>query len=142
MELEEKLLLAFATGLFSLLGGFLGAFLVRRTQYEKWLRESRSPVYAKFLELMHDARKNTTETIYDQSLKKLQRDIKITDHYNTPLNYMKIVRLYLPKNLRNEFEKLGQEIWSLHASIDLGQSRLTKMDEKLDKVQGIFESNL
>jgi hypothetical protein len=142
MELEEKLLLAFATGLFSLLGGAWGAFLARRSQYEKWLRESRSNVFAKFLELIQEARSKTTDTIYDESLEKLQRDIIITEHYNIPLNYMKIVRLYLPKNSRNNFEKLGREIWSLHASIDLGQSRIQKMEEKLDEIQGIFETNL
>ena len=142
MTLEEKLLLAFASGLFSLLGGVLGAFLTRRTQYEKWRRESRSQVYAKFIELIQNSRKSTTVAIYDQSLDKSQRDIKITDYYNTALDYMKIVRLYLPKNLRNDFEKLGREIWSLHASIDLGQSRLAVMDKKLDDIQEIFEANL
>ena len=142
MTLEEKLLLAFASGLFSLLGGLLGVFLARRTQYEKWLRESRSQVYAKFIELIQNARRNTTDAIYDQSLDKSQRDIKITDYYNTALDYMKIVRLYLPKSLRNDFEKLGREIWSLHANIDSGQSRLTVLDKKLNDIQEIFESNL
>jgi hypothetical protein len=35
MTPEEKILLAVTSGLFSLLGGLLGAFLARRTQYEK-----------------------------------------------------------------------------------------------------------
>jgi hypothetical protein len=42
-----EIVIAITAGLFSLLGAFAGAALARRTDYERWLRENRSEVFAK-----------------------------------------------------------------------------------------------
>lgn len=140
--MDIKITVAIVAGLFSLLGAFSGAFFARRTQYEKWLLENRSEVFANFLELMHKAREEATDILYEQKTEELQKAIKITEIYGRPLNYAKVVRLYLPKKERNRFQKLASEIWALYSDRNLGDSRLLTMDKKLDEIQEIFESCL
>jgi len=140
--MEDKLILAIVAGLFSLLGGFVGSFLARRTQYEKWLLENRSEVFSQFLELMYKAREQTTNVLYDETKGQAHNDIRITEIYTLPLNYAKTVRLYLPKNQREKFQKLAVEVWALHSDKELGFSRLSTMNGKLDEIQAILESNL
>jgi hypothetical protein len=43
------------TGGFALVGGFLGARLARRTEYEKRLRQERSAAFAEFWRQLHTA---------------------------------------------------------------------------------------
>jgi len=140
--MEYKLILVIVVGLFSLLGGFVGAFLARRTQYEKWLLENRSEVFSQFLDLMYKAREQTTKILFDETKEQAHNDIRITEIYIPPLNYAKTVRLYLPKKQRKKFQKLAVEVWALHSDKGLGFSRLSTMNEKLDEIQAIFESNL
>ncbi len=140
--MEAKLTVAIIAGLFSLLGAFAGAFLARRTQYQKWLLENRSEVFAKFLELMHEAREEVANILFEEKSEELPKAIKITEMYSKPLNYVKIVRLYLPKKERERFQQLINEVWSLHSDRDLGDSRLLTMKKKLDEIQEIFESSL
>lgn len=51
-----KVVIAFVAGLFSRLGAFAGAFLARRTEYFKWLRQNRSETFAEFLAKLSAAR--------------------------------------------------------------------------------------
>lgn len=142
VEVSIKLTVAVVAGLFSLLGAIIGAFLARRTQYEKWLLENRSEVFAKFLELIHEAREEVTNIIYEKEIEESLKSIKITETYSKPLNYAKVVRLYLPRNQRDKFQKLANEVWALHSNPDLGDTRLLTMDKKLDEIQEIFESSV
>jgi len=129
-------------GLLSLLGAFAGAFLARRTEYEKWRRERRSEVYTRFLELMDDASEKTTSLLHDTTLQPPERDIEITEVYAPALNYIRVVRLYLPKSKREEFQRLAKDVWALHTDPELGDSRLQTAAKRLDQIQEIFESNL
>ena len=135
-------IVAVTAGLFSLLGAFAGAALARRTEYEKWLRENRSEVFAKFHQLLSEAQKNATDAMFDASLSAIEQDIKVTDAYRPALDYGRVVCLYLPKDKRAEFRQLVQEFYALHATRSLGDSRLLKMPDKLDAIQNIFESQL
>jgi len=139
---EVKLSIAIVAGLFSLLGAFAGAFLARRTQYQKWLLENRSEVFAKFLELIHQAGEEVTTILIEEPAGGFSTAIKITEKYSKPLNYAKVVRLYLPKSERERFQQLAQRVWALHSDKDLGDSRLLTMEKKLDEIQEIFESSL
>lgn len=133
---------AVTAGLFSLLGAFAGAALTRRSDYEKWLRENRTEVFAKFLNLLSDAQINTTDAMYDMTLEKIQQDIKITKAYLPAIDYARVVCLYLPKGKRSQFRQLTQDLWALHSTRSLEASRLQKMTEKLEEIQKIFESCL
>ena len=142
MTMDEKVILAIFIGCFSLLGSALGAFFSRRSEYEKWHRQNKGEVFARFLEFMSKAREKTTILLYDLSLEKLQRDIRVTEAYTPALDYIRVVRLYISAKQRDRFEKLAKEIWSLHSSESLGQCRLKTMNEKLDYIQSIFEQEL
>lgn len=137
-----EIIVAVTAGLFSLLGAFAGAALARRTEYEKWLRENRSEVFAKFLGLLSLARKNATDAMFDNTLEQLEQDIQVTEAYQPALEYAGVVCLYLPKDKRKEFRQLAQDFWALHSTRSLGDSRLLKMPEKLEAIQNIFEASL
>lgn len=140
--MEVKLAMISFASLFSFLGAIAGAFLARRTQYKTWLLENRSEVFAEFLSLMHEAREKTTNILHEEISEQVPKEIRITEVYSKPLNYVKVVRLYLPKNERKGFQQLANEAWALHSNRDLGDSRLLAMEKKLDEIQEIFESNL
>ena len=110
-----KVVLALVAGLFSLLGAFAGAFLARRTEYVKWLRQNRSETFAEFSALLSKAQAEVINVLHDGSLEELPRDIRVTEIYSLPENYVRVVRLYLPKSRRDEFSGLVREIRALHS---------------------------
>jgi len=88
------------SGLFALIGGFFGARLTRRTEYEKWLRQERSGAFAEFLKQFNTASLEAIEVISSSDSDKGQGDQKITDIFcrlNGPEN---IVRLYLERRIK------------------------------------------
>lgn len=139
---EVKVIIVIITAIFSLLGSFFGAFLARRTQYQKWLLENRSEVFTKFLELMDQAREEASNILFEESSDEFSSAIRITEKYIKPINYAKVVRLYLPKAEREKFQQLANQVWALHSDKELGDSRLATMGKKMDEIQMIFESSL
>ncbi len=137
-----KVVIAFVAGSFSLLGAFAGAFLARRTEYVKWLRQNRSETFAEFLATLSKAQNAAIDVLHDQTLEPLQRDIRLTEIYSVPEDYTRVVRLYLPKLDRDEFSGLVRKIRALHSSVDLGDSRLLTMEENVERIQSIFEKTL
>lgn len=131
------------TGLFALGGAFLGAYFTRQAQHHKWLLESRSEAFAKLLELIDYAHRHASDVLFDRSLEAgAARDLKIIDAYQPVFNQARIVRLYLPKSERKEFSSLVKSYWALHTDPELGDHRFLTMDEKLDRIQEIFEEEL
>lgn len=139
---DIKILVAVVSGLFALLGGFIGAWLARRTEYEKWIRQERSNAFSEFLRQMHEVREKAINIIYDSSLPDPQKAVTITELF-TGLNPQEnIVRLYLKQCDREKFSKLTHELWILH-SLDIQQStRLTKIEPLLSEIQSIFEKTI
>lgn len=133
---------AFLAGLFSLLGAFAGAFIARRTDHIKWLRENRSETFAHFLVKLNEAQETGHNILLDRNLDVQKRNILFTEAYIPLENYARIVRFYLPKCVRDEFSQLVREIRTLHGSPDCGDSRLTVVGNKMDRIQAIFESAL
>lgn len=134
-----EVVVAVVAGLFSLLGAFAGAFLSRRTEYLKWLRQSRSETFAEFLRLLSVAQADVTAVLEITELDPLQRQVKATDAYNLIENYARVVRLYLPKCRREKFNALVREVRAYHVSASSSDSRLLEMEKKLDQIQQIFE---
>lgn len=131
------------TGLFALGGAFLGAYFTRQAQHHKWLLERRSQTFAKFLELIDLAHRHASDILFDRALEAgAARNLKIMDAYQPVFNQARIVRLYLPKTKRKEFSSLVISYWALHTDPELGDRRLIKMDEKLDRIQELFEEEL
>ena len=114
----------------------------RNTEREKWLRAERAKAFADFLRLIDKAFGKSVDVLHTPTMDGLQKAIEVTKAYSIPLNHARIVRLYLPIAKREEFEKLAQCIWSLHATEDLGDKRIIQVEEKLKEIQRLFEGCL
>ena len=132
----------FVSGLFAILGVFAGAFVSRRTEYEKWLRVERAKVFAEFLRLIDEAFEKSVDALHSKDKDQLDRDIEVTRAYSLPLTHARIVRLYLPGSEREQFERLARSIWALHATTGLGDKRIQTLQERLNEVQRLFERYL
>lgn len=139
---STPVLIAFVSGLFALLGAFIGAWLTRTTDHKKWLRERRAEAYTKFLDLLSQAHVAATEIMYDKSIEELQQNIKVTEAYMPAMDCARIVRLYLPPERRQEFSDLAHGYFVMHSQRSLGDSRLTRMGEQLKQIQQLFEETL
>lgn len=137
-----KLGLALIAGSFSLLGGIVGGWVARHTEKEKWLRQNRSEVFAKFLDILAQARSEATTALHNTDIEPLQRDIRVTDAYMGPVEYARVVRFYLPQRYREEFIPLVCQVRGLHSSVSLGDSRLKTLEKKLARIQEILESTI
>jgi hypothetical protein len=126
----------------ALAGGFIGAYFTRQTQHHKWLLERRSEAFAKFLQLLDDAQTSARDFLFDPELEESKRGLKVLEAYRPALNQARVVRLYLSKDLREEFYNLAKHYWVLHSNPGLGDSRLGTMDEHLERIQEIFEQEL
>lgn len=132
------------TGLSALAGGFIGAYFTRQSQHHKWLLERRSESFANFLRMLSEARSNASDIIYEETTNEttVQRNIRLGEAYLPALNYAQIVKLYLPKVIRDEFYDNAKKYTILHTSPDLGDQRLRTMEKCLDRIQEIFENEL
>ena len=129
------------TGILAFLGAFVGAILNRLTQHQTWLREKRSEAFAEFLRNLDNARAKATDVLIEFMDKDepASMGVRLYGIYEPVLIQSKIVRLYLPENERENFSKLVEEIYALHSSPSLGDTRLFMLDENIDKIQKIFE---
>jgi hypothetical protein len=62
--------------------------------------------------------------------------------YIPVLNYAQIVKLYLPKEIRDEFYDCARRYSIIHTSLDLGDQRQNSMKKYSDRIQQIFEDEL
>ncbi|MFC3110852.1 hypothetical protein ACFOFO_23350 [Undibacterium arcticum] len=63
MPVTDPIIVAFVSGLLALLSGCAGAALTRRTEYDKWLRQERSTVFAEFWRQLYKAKVDATNAI-------------------------------------------------------------------------------
>ena len=136
------IIVAFVSGLFALLGGFFGALLSRRTEYEKWLRQERSIAFAEFINQSHKIQNQAVDIIYDSSISIQERDIKITEIFNDLTSQENIVRLYLKKNDRKRFSRLKHDMWVAHGSEIEQSERLKIINNIMSDFQDIFEKTI
>jgi hypothetical protein len=130
------------SGLFALLGGFVGAWLARRTEYEKWLRQERSAAFAEFLRQLHKVREKAIDVVYAHDHSEQQRDLKVTELFVGLDGQENIVRLYLKSCDRDRFSELKKELWVLHGPSIKQVHRIKRVEEVLSEVQEIFERTL
>ena len=140
--MDDKIIVAFVTGLFALLGGFVGAGLARRTEYEKWLRQQRSIAFAEFINQLHNIRQMSVDIIYDPTLSDQQRDIKITELFCGLNSQENIVRLYLKERDRKKFSELKHELWVVHSPQIDQPTRIKMVKNLMSEIQAIFEKTM
>ena len=134
---------AFISGFLALSGAFLGAYLTRQTQREKWLLERRSEAFAEFLLLSYEAFNNASNIMNNrEGSENDRRDWDIFEAYVPVLSHARVVRLYLPKQMREKFHSLARAQYDLHANEELGDSRFPQMDKNSNEMQQIFKKCL
>lgn len=138
----DPVLQAITAGLFALLGGFAGAALARRTEYEKWLRQERSTAFAEFLRQMHDAREKAIETLYSTALDDQSRNIKLTEIFFHLSKQESVARLYLNKAARESLSELRKELWLQHATRENQAGRIENAERIMNDIQKLLESQL
>jgi hypothetical protein len=139
---STAIVVAVVSGLFALLGGFFGAWLARRTEYDKWLRQERSTIFAEFLRGIHGVRMKSTDIFYNSDFTEQQRDLKITELFVELDSQECILRLYLKSNDRHKLSELKKELWLLYSPTTSQSHRMKRCDGVLSEIQEIFEETL
>ena len=142
LNLLVPIVTVFVSGLFALLGGFLGAFLTRRTEYKKWLRQERGAAFSDFLKKFNETTQEATQIVFDQKYSNDQRDKNIHDLFcrlNGPEN---VVRLYLNKHDREHFSRLLSDYWQLHFQSVMNECRIKEGKRIRETIQAILEKTL
>jgi len=142
MDDNIPIIVAVVAGFFALLGGFFGAWLARRTEYEKWLRQERSAAFAEFLKQVHSVRENATDFIYDPDMSEKDRDMKTSQLFVGLNGQENIVRLYLNESDRDRFSKLKEELSVLLNPMTGQVRRIKNVDKVLSEIQSIFEKTI
>jgi hypothetical protein len=138
-----EILAALVAGLLALVGGFLGAWASRRTEYEKWLRQERSAAFASFLRELHKTWLEFPSGVLRNPAISPDADRYITESFVKLEPHKNIVRLYLDEKDRDPFSKLVHEIWVAQTSSALTDgARSAKTQQAMLSIQRIFESRL
>lgn len=133
---------AIVTGVLALIGGFTGAALARRNEYEKWLRQERSTVFTTFLRQMYDAQAKAIDVIYSSDEAALVRDIKVSEIFFALTAQAGVVRLYLNPDDREAFSVLVREFAAVHSPTVDQMLRLKKSEATVVQIQTTFERTL
>lgn len=133
---------ALITGASALIGGFVGAAFTRRHEYDKWLRQERSTVFAEFLRQMYEAQAKAVDVIYSAEETDLMRDIKVSEIFIGLTAQAAIVRLYLSVDDREAFSASIREFAAVHSPSFDQMLRLKKSEATITHVQATFELTL
>lgn len=130
------------SGLFALLGGFVGALLTRRTEYKKWLRQERGVVFSDFLKRLNEATQEACAIVFDGSRPGDKRDQEMTDIFCRLNGSENVVRLYLRKRDREAFSKLLIDYWNLHFQGVENERRIIEGKRIRESIQDMLEETL
>ena len=136
------LLQALGSGLLALLGGFFGASLARRTEYEKWLRQEKSKAFAELLTQLHDTRVSAIEAMGDVSISEEDRSIAANYLYAKLRKQEAVARLYMSADAREQMKRYLSSIWLLATSTDGLGSKIIEVRQHMDGLQELLESEL
>jgi hypothetical protein len=139
--LKEHIIVAVISGLLALAGGFSGALLTRRTEYQKWLRQERSAAFAEFFRQLHSVLEKAIP-IPCGSEPKQQPNLKVAELFMGLNAQEYIVRLYLSPTDRQSFSDLTKHLWDLHSPSTQLEHRIRGVNETLRKIQSLFETTL
>jgi hypothetical protein len=132
---------ALVTGPLALVGGYVGAALTRRTEYEKWLRQERSTVFAEFLRQLYETQKRAQDAIY--STEEIQiREIRVSEIFHDLTAHAGIVRLYLHPDDRTPFSACVKEFAVAHSPSFDQRTRFKKSESAFEHVQALFERTM
>jgi hypothetical protein len=133
---------AFLGGTFALLGGFFGAWLTRRTEYEKWLRQQRSLEFAAFLRCLHEVRLEASNAFYSTEGTELSRSTQATEIFLSLRKYESVARLYMSESGRDQLSTLTKTLW-LNCTAKGGPANYGEQIKSTEAaIQELFEKEL
>ena len=130
------------TAFFGLLGVFVGTWLTRRTEYEKWYRQEKSLAFADYLYELHNVRLNASEAFYSQEGTELDRSMQATTEFVKLGRFASRARLYMSPDVRISLIQLQNELWALCVSRDGPTSNSTKVKLMMESIQFLIEAEL
>lgn len=137
--MTEPVIVALAAGLFGMFGGFAGAWLARRTEYEKWLRQERNTAFANFLPKMKDFQLQALDVVLSKEGDELDRGIRLSELKLNFESEENLVRLYLHEGDRNAFSTAIGDLQKAYYP-GIQQSRRMETAQRVTKdVQALFE---
>lgn len=138
---EGPFIVAVVSGIFALAGGFLGALLTRRTEYQKWLRQERSVAFAEFLRQLNTVVEKAIPILCGLEPKQ-QQERKVTELFLGLKAQEDIVRLYLSPTGRESFSELIKQLWLLHSTSTQAERRIKGVEDTLRNIQSLFERTI
>lgn len=137
---------AFVTGILGLIGGFVGAWLGRGSEYQKWLRQERNTAFGRFLLKMKEFQTQALDLVLEIKKAKeddrLNADIRLTElklDFGVEEN---IVRLYLSESDRDTFSAAIKELLDAHNEAILQGRRMDVREKVNQKIRNLFEKVL
>jgi len=126
----------------ALLGGYAGASLARRTEYEKWLRQEKSKAFAELLTQLHETRISAIEIMGNTALPEAERSISANHMYAKLRKHEAVARLYMSTTGRDRMEKYMSSIWLLATSSEGLGSKIIEVRQHMDGLQHLLEAEL
>lgn len=133
---------AIMSGLFALLGAFAGAWLSRRTEYEKWLRQERSVAFEDFLRELHELKNDISRILYEAGMADQEKHIAVSERFTKLDKQESIVRIYLDARSREIFSKNTKRIWSAYSPAINQSTRMNELQSATGEIQAMFEKLL
>ena len=134
---------AFVSGLLAVVGGFFGAWLTRRSEFEKWYRQEKALVIAEYLRQLHDAKCSSSDAFHSIADKGAAlRSHSITEPFVRLEKHAAVLRLFLPPDRREMLSVHQHNLW-LSCTGEHGPSGLKGETEKImQAIQVLLENEL
>ncbi|QNA88253.1 hypothetical protein G4G28_06590 [Massilia sp. Dwa41.01b] len=138
-QVTDPVIVSLAAGLCGMLGGFAGAWLARRTEYEKWLRQERNSAFADFLQKMNGFQQHALDVVLSKEGTELDRGIRLSELKVNFESQENLVRLYLFEDDRDGFSATVKELRDAYDPIVKQSRRLETAHRVTKEVRDLFE---
>jgi len=130
-----------ATALFALLGAFVGAWLTRRSEYEKWYRQEKSNAFAEYLRQLHDTRLRASDLYYGTEGTAQHRSLKATEEFARLGKFTALARLYMSAAGRQALSDMQNKLWV--CTVQSGPAnRANEIRTLMEEIQDLIEAEL
>lgn len=139
----DAVTIAIISGLFALIGAFIGGRIQRDTVHRKWLLEHRAKAFCDFLLALSEARTELFKFHHKlQAKDNTNLFAKTYEIYSTAFIHAKIVRLFLSENNKDKFTFLVESICNLDTKRPFTLKILSEIETNIKQIQLILESDL
>jgi hypothetical protein len=133
---------AITAGLLALIGGFIGAYIQKRTQHQIWLSQQRAEAFSDLLKTLDKCIEDAAQLFDRGSEENIPKVQRFNEIYAPAFVYTRIACFFLTPESKKRLQKLVKDISSLHRSRMLGEERREKMYAKINHLQNILEEDL